>query len=187
VVLANLSGFDGSPESLRKWQLEYGAEIGRAMVNFDGPIVFCVVSRYHGGAFVVFSGVLNDNMEVIAIEGSYASVIGGAPAAAVVFARDVTSRTSKDPRVTDLEGRLREADESEQARLRSELAELRTAVRSEKLGEVAEEFENIHNIERARSVGSVDAIIPARELRPYLVGAVERGLRRATDGSESTN
>src|SRR5207249_8031557 len=34
VVLANLSGFDGSPESLRKLQLEYGAEIGRAVVNF---------------------------------------------------------------------------------------------------------------------------------------------------------
>ena len=55
VVLANLSGFDGSPESMRLWQLEYGAEIGRAVVNFRGPIVFCVVSRYHGGAFVVFS------------------------------------------------------------------------------------------------------------------------------------
>ena len=27
VVLANLSGFDGSPESMRRWQLEYGAEI----------------------------------------------------------------------------------------------------------------------------------------------------------------
>ncbi len=53
VILANLSGFDGSPESLRQLQLEYGAEIGRAVVNFDGPIVFCVVSRYHGGAFVV--------------------------------------------------------------------------------------------------------------------------------------
>ena len=85
VVLANLSGFDGSPESLRKLQLEYGAEIGRAIVNFKGPIVFCVISRYHGGAFVVFSGVLNDNMEIIAVEGSFASVIGGAPAAAVVF------------------------------------------------------------------------------------------------------
>src|SRR3954464_8598276 len=35
VVLANLSGFDGSPESLRGIQLEYGAEIGRAVVNFD--------------------------------------------------------------------------------------------------------------------------------------------------------
>src|ERR687894_2568899 len=77
-VLANLSGFHGSPDSMRNLQLEYGAEIGRAMVNFDGPIVFCVVSRYHGGAFVVFSGVLNDNMEVLAVEGSYASVIGGA-------------------------------------------------------------------------------------------------------------
>src|SRR5690606_23604978 len=38
VVLASLSGFDGSPESMRKLQLEYGAEIGRAIVNFDGPI-----------------------------------------------------------------------------------------------------------------------------------------------------
>ena len=37
VVLANLSGFDGSPESMRQLQLEYGAEIGRAVVNFDGP------------------------------------------------------------------------------------------------------------------------------------------------------
>jgi len=182
VVLANLSGFDGSPESLRKWQLEYGAEIGRAMVNFDGPIVFCVVSRYHGGAFVVFSGVLNDNMEVIAIEGSYASVIGGAPAAAVVFAREVTARTSKDPRVAELEAELAEADEGRQAQIRLELAELRTAVRSEKLGDVAEEFEQVHNIERARAVGSVDAIIPARELRSYLVAAVERGISRAGRG-----
>jgi hypothetical protein len=35
VVLANLSGFDGSPESLRNIQLENGAEIGRAIVDFD--------------------------------------------------------------------------------------------------------------------------------------------------------
>src|ERR1700733_2506527 len=99
VVLANLSVFDGSPESMRRLQLEYGAEIGRAVVNFDGPIVFCVVSRYHGGAFVVFSGTLNDNMEIAAVEGSYASGTGGAPAAAVVFAAEVNKRTSADPRV----------------------------------------------------------------------------------------
>ncbi|HBY59431.1 MAG TPA: carbamoyl-phosphate synthase subunit L, partial [Solibacterales bacterium] len=88
VVLANLSGFDGSPESLRKLQLEYGAEIGRAVVNFKGPIVFAVISRYHGGAYVVFSRALNDNMEVVALEGTFASVIGGAPAAAGVFANE---------------------------------------------------------------------------------------------------
>ncbi len=89
VVLANLSGFDGSPDSMRNLQLEYGAEIGRAIVNFSGPIVFCVVSRYHGGAFVVFSKALNPRLTVLAVEGSFASVIGGAPAAAVVFAREV--------------------------------------------------------------------------------------------------
>ena len=110
VVLANLSGFDGSPESMRKLQLEYGAEIGRAIVNFDGPIVFCVISRYHGGAFVVFSKALNPNMTVLALEGSFASVIGGAPAAAVVFAGDVNARTATDPRVTELEARIARAD-----------------------------------------------------------------------------
>ena len=179
VVLANLSGFDGSPESLRKRQLEYGAEIGRAVVNFEGPVIFCVVSRYHGGAFVVFSGALNDGMEILAVEGSYASVIGGAPAAAVVFAGDVSARTDADPRVADLERAVAEADDAERGRLRAELAGVRAAVRSEKLREVADEFDRIHSVERALEVGSVDAIIPAGRLRPLLIDAVERGIARA--------
>jgi acetyl-CoA carboxylase carboxyltransferase component len=179
VVLANLSGFDGSPESLRNIQLEYGAEIGRAIVNFDGPVVFCVISRYHGGAFVVFSGTLNDNMEVLAVEGSFASVIGGAPAAAVVFSGEVNKRTAADPRVRELDARLASADEVEQAHLRVELTTLRGAVRSEKLGEVAAEFEAVHDIARAQRVGSVHAIVPAAELRPRLIAAVERGMARA--------
>lgn len=182
VVLANLSGFDGSPESLRSMQLEYGAEIGRAMVNFDGPIVFCVISRYHGGAFVVFSGVLNDNMEVLAVAGSFASVIGGAPAAAVVFSGEVNKRTAADPRIRRLNAALTAVDELEQAHLRAELADLSSTVRSEKLGEVAAEFEQVHNIERALAVGSVHAIIPADRLRPELIGAVERGMKRAPPG-----
>src|SRR5207253_6787202 len=62
VILANLSGFDGSPESLRKLQLEHGAEIARAVVHFDGPLLFLVVSRYHGGAYVVFSKSLNPRL-----------------------------------------------------------------------------------------------------------------------------
>jgi acetyl-CoA carboxylase carboxyltransferase component len=177
VVLANLSGFDGSPESLRKRQLEYGAEIGRAVVNFNGPIVFCVVSRYHGGAFVVFSAALNERMEVMAVEGSYASVIGGAPAAAVVFAGDVAARTEADERVAGLEARLADADDADRPRLRAELEEVRAAVRSEKLGQVAAEFDGIHSVERAREVGSVHTIIPAADLRPRLIDALERGLR----------
>jgi acetyl-CoA carboxylase carboxyltransferase component len=177
VVLANLSGFDGSPESMRSLQLEYGAEIGRAIVNFDGPIVFCVVSRYHGGAFVVFSKALNPNMTVLAVEGSFASVIGGAPAAAVVFSRDVDARTAADPRITEREQQLAEASAPERARLATELAELRTSVRAEKLGEVASEFDSVHSIHRAVSVGSVDAVISAQELRPRIIAAVEAGLQ----------
>jgi acetyl/propionyl-CoA carboxylase alpha subunit/acetyl-CoA carboxylase carboxyltransferase component len=185
VVLANLSGFDGSPESLRGLQLEYGAEIGRAIVNFAGPIVFCVVSRYHGGAFVVFSGTLNDNMEIAAVEGSYASVIGGAPAAAVVFAGEVNKRTAADQRIVDLEARIAAAtesrDDTELARLRGELTEVRAEVRAEKLSKVAEEFDTRHSIERAHQVGSVHTIVPAARLRPYLVDAVQRGMARTTD------
>jgi acetyl/propionyl-CoA carboxylase alpha subunit/acetyl-CoA carboxylase carboxyltransferase component len=186
VILANLSGFDGSPESLRQVQLEYGAEIGRAVVNFDGPIVFCVVSRYHGGAFVVFSGTLNDNMEVAAVEGSYASVIGGAPAAAVVFAGEVNKRTAADPRIADLEARIAEARQDgaddEAVRLTNELATLRPGVRAEVLGRVADEFDAAHSVERAQRVGSVDVIVPATGLRPYLADAVRRGMEKAGAG-----
>lgn len=179
VVLANLSGFDGSPESLRRLQLEYGAEIGRAVVNFDGPIVFCVISRYHGGAFVVFSGALNDNMQVLAVEGTHASVLGGAPAAAVVFAGEVRRRVADDARIVELRRRVRSAAPDERATLRGELAQLNDVVRSEKLGEVANEFDAVHSVERARDVGSVHAIIPAARIRPLLIEAVEAGMAKA--------
>ena len=176
VVLANLSGFDGSPESMRRWQLEYGAEIGRAVTNFRGPIVFVVVSRYHGGAFVVFSKTLNERLEIVALEGSFASVIGGAPAAATVFARDVEARTQRDPRVREAAERVREATGPDASTARARLGEITTAVRSAKLSEVAEEFDGIHTVQRALAVGSIDRIIAAEALRPYLVDALDRGM-----------
>jgi acetyl/propionyl-CoA carboxylase alpha subunit/acetyl-CoA carboxylase carboxyltransferase component len=179
VVLANLSGFDGSPESMREWQLEYGAEIGRAVVNFKGPFVFCVVSRYHGGAFVVFSKSLNANMQVAALEGAYASVIGGAPAAAVVFARDVRREANADPRVVALLDELNAADGSERVRLHAEFDQLLKQVHIEKRGELAEKFDTIHTVHRAQDVGSIDDVIAPKRLRRYLVEAIERGIDRA--------
>jgi len=178
VVLANLAGFDGSPESMRKLQLEYGAEIGRAVVNFRGPIVFCVVSRYHGGAFVVFSRVLHDNLQAAALEGSYASVIGGAPAAAVVFAGEVDARTRADSRLQRLEGEIGEADEADRGRLRARWHEVFRSVRGEKLGEVAEEFDRVHSVHRALKMGSLDEILPVGRLRPWLIESVARGMQR---------
>jgi acetyl/propionyl-CoA carboxylase alpha subunit/acetyl-CoA carboxylase carboxyltransferase component len=183
VVLANLSGFDGSPESLRRLQLEYGAEIGRAIVNFDGPIVLCVISRYHGGAFVVFSGRLNDRMQVLAVEGAHASVIGGAPAAAVVFTREVDARTQADERVAELEQQLASAPAQDRARLRAELASVRASVRNEMLGQVAADFDRVHSVERARDVGSVHEIVTPSRLRPALHEAVARGLAQGAGGT----
>nr|MBA2323730.1 hypothetical protein [Pseudonocardiales bacterium] len=52
-------------------------------------------------------------------------------------------------------------------------------VRSAKLGEVADEFDTKHSIERAQRVGSVHEIVPADRLRPYLIDAVQRGMARA--------
>ena len=170
VVLANLSGFDGSPESLRKMQLENGAEIARAVVNFQGPIYFVVVSRYHGGAYVVFSQELNDNMKAVALSGSYASVIGGGPAAAVVFGREVRAQALDDPRVKDkTEIARRNPTEMNRAALESVLRE----VTLEKQASMAVEFDSVHTVERARQVGSLSEIFEPAELRPRVIAALE--------------
>ena len=50
------------------------------------------------------------------------------------------------------------------------------AVRAEKLKEVADEFDGIHDIRRAMRVGSVDHIIPPEQLRPFVIRALERRL-----------
>ena len=148
------------------------------MVNFRGPIVFCVISRYHGGAFVVFSKALNPAMTVLALEGSFASVLGGAPAAAVVFAAEVAKRTATDPRVAGLQGQIGESSTGDRAALSAHLADVQAAVRAEKLGEVAAEFDRVHSIQRAVEVGSVDAIITVAEMRPAIIEAIETSMER---------
>jgi hypothetical protein len=119
-------------------------------------------------------------MEVLAVEGSFASVIGGAPAAAVVFTRDVDARTRADERVQRLEQALASAGPDEAGPLRGELDATWEAVRTEKLGEVAAEFDAVHSVERAQAVGSVHRTIAAADLRRELIEAVERGMRRTT-------
>jgi hypothetical protein len=114
-------------------------------------------------------------------------VIGGAPAAAVVFARDVNTRTREDERIATLDERIEAAVGAEREKLRAERDELWAEVRSEKLGELAGEFDSIHSVERAVEVGSVDRIIAAAELRPYLIEAVERGMQKTLDGLAAGN
>jgi hypothetical protein len=102
---------------MRRLQLEHSAEIGRSVMNFagggggggGGPAdVFLFRLRYHGGAFVAFAKTLTKSIEIAAIEGARAWVIGGASAAEVI-----------------------------------------EAVRSEELGEVRNEYDRVHSVERA--------------------------------------
>ena len=185
VVVANLSGFDGSPESMRRLQLEYGAEIGRAVVNFQGPIVFVVIGRYHGGAYVVFSKALNPSLTAMAVEGSYASVIGGSPAAAVVFPREVRRRALLDARVVAAAAELETASAAESAgeaggeerpEERAQAAYDRVLADAvlEHQGQLAKEFDAIHCVERAVRVGSLDRVISAERLRPEIIAVLGR-------------
>ena len=169
VVLANLSGFDGSPESLRRLQLEYGAEIGRSVVNFKGPLIFIVIGRYHGGAYVVFSKALNPNLKAFAVQGSFASVIGGAPAAAVVFPREVRRRVEQDPRIQSLILSIENAKGLDKLSLRKKLEDMRIEVELEKQGQVAKEFDEIHSVERAVRMGSLDGLVEAKHLRQTII------------------
>ena len=164
VVLANLAGFDGSPESLREWQLEFGAEIARAVVNFDGPIVFCVLSRYHGGAFVVFSQSLNPSLEAVALEGASASVIGGATAAAVVFAGEVERAAAGDERIEVLDQAIAAAEGAERQQLR--LAEPPNGNRCwRRGGESSPSGSTRSTASRGPSVGRLGEAEPSRSTR----------------------
>ena len=174
VVLANLSGFDGSPESLRLLQLEYGAEIGRAVVNCASPIIFVVIGRYHGGAYVVFSKDLNPKITALAVEGSYASVIGGAPAAAVVFPRDVRNLVEQDKELQRLRSEFQQAPMRQRPLLEEQIQKLITKLTLEKRGDVATQFDGIHTVERAIEVGSLDDIIPASSLRERVIQELHR-------------
>ena len=99
----------------------------------------------------------------------------------VTLPREVNARTAADPVVRELETQLAAStDDPASASLRLKLAATRAAIRSDKLGEVAAEFEAAHTVERALRVGSVHAISPAAELRPRIAEAVERGMACAT-------
>jgi hypothetical protein len=95
----------------------------------------------------------------------------------VVFSGEVNARTAADPRVRELQTRVAAASVADRAALTAELDEVRVSVRAEKLGEVATEFDRVHNIQRAVEVGSVDAVIRAAELRPRIIEAIEARLR----------
>jgi hypothetical protein len=95
----------------------------------------------------------------------------------VVFAGEVDTRTRKDERLQALDQAILQSEGVEKGRLRAQWQELFKLVYSEKLGEMASEFDGVHSVHRALSVGALNHIIPPANLRPYLIQAVERGMK----------
>jgi acetyl-CoA carboxylase carboxyltransferase component len=131
-----------------------------------------VVARYHGGAYVVFSKSLNPNLRVGAVKGSYASVLGGAPAAAVIFPREVSKETYLDPRLTRCMENLNNGKCNQQ-----DYDELFKDIYNEKQKELGQRFDRIHSVERAKRVGSVDDIVTPETIRPYLIRVIKKGMK----------
>jgi hypothetical protein len=138
-------------------------------------------ARWCGGETTSGVPSCNENLEAAALEGAHASVIGGAPAAVVVFARDVEQAARQDARIVALDEQIAAADGAERQRLRSERAALWETVLTEQRGTLAAEFDAVHSIERAMQMGSVSRIVAPASLRPFLIDAVERGMRRTLD------
>lgn len=159
VVLASLSGFDGSARSMKGRQLEFGAEIARAVTNFEGPIVVVVLGRFHGGAYVVFSKALNPNVRILALDGAFVSVIGGDAAAGVVFAGELKKR--------------------EAAAMAEDPTENPVAVHRRERAALARKFDEVHDVHRAAQVGSIDEVIDVHEVRSAVARLIGAGVADA--------
>jgi hypothetical protein len=88
----------------------------------------------------------------------------------------VEARARKDGRLAELNEKIARTEGAEKGKLRAKWNELFKVIHSEKLGEIATEFDRIHSVHRALSVGALHHILPASKLRPYLIHAVERGI-----------
>jgi hypothetical protein len=81
---------------------------------------------------------------------------------------------------------MRRSEGAERVRLQTQIEEHSRTIRSEKLGEVADEFDSTHSVERAQEVGSVHRIVPPNRLRPYLIDAVERGMQKTLEATDES-
>lgn len=160
VVLASLSGFDGSARSMRGRQLEFGAEIARAVTNFEGPLVVVVLGRFHGGAYVVFSKALNPSVKIVALDGAFVSVIGGDAAAGAVFA-----------------GELKKLEDASMA---EDPSQDPVVVHRRERAALARKFDQVHDVRRAAQVGSIDEVIDVHEIRASVARLIGAGAGSAT-------
>ena len=107
-------------------------------------------------------------------------MLGGGPAASVVFAREVRAQAVADPRVKEKERAVRWKPTT---KAREELDDLLAEVTLEKQAEVAAEFDRVHSVERARDVNSLTDIVRPEQMRPFLIEALARAAAKSSGES----
>jgi acetyl-CoA carboxylase carboxyltransferase component len=98
----------------------------------------------------------------------------------VVFPRQVLKETYADPRITEAQKQLSMGLLPGQ----KDFDEIFQQVYSEKQTGLARCFDNIHSVDRAKKVGSIDDIIKPSELRPYLAEHLRKAYQTDTDGKK---
>ena len=78
-----------------------------------------------------------------------------------------------DSRVVDAEKRLR-TSRGAPPELREEFERTLAEVTLEKQAEIAEKFDRIHSVERAREVGSLSEIVDPQRMRAFLIEELEQ-------------
>jgi hypothetical protein len=92
----------------------------------------------------------------------------------VVFPRQVEKETRSDPRVREAAARLAE----DRSYTQREYDEVYRGVYAEKQSALGARFDQIHDIARAKSVGSIHDVVAISELRLRVIEAIERGVAR---------
>ena len=111
-------------------------------------------------------------------------MIGGAPAAAVVFSREVRGRALADPRVAALRAELEQRPNPER---REAYERLLSQTILEQQAKLAAEFDAIHSVGRALDVGSLEKILEPSALRPFLVRGIAAALGDAVPARAASN
>ncbi len=174
LIIGNLTGFSCDPLSMENRQLFTGALIAKSIVDHKGPILIVNLGLLVGGTFVVFSKQLNPNLRILAIAGSRVQVIGGKAAAKVVFHSRICKQADEDPRLKKIAAMIEkycgeEPPSQKQVELVKSYQELRREVIAEIENKEGEAFDNIHNVERAFRVGSIDEVLPLHNFQQSII------------------
>jgi len=170
LLIGSLTGFSCDPLSMENRQLLAGASIAKAIVDHEGPILIVNMGNLVGGTFVVFSKQLHPFLNILALEGSRVQVIGGKSAAKVVFHTRILSQAEEDPRVLKMKQALEKiSDAQKRAEKETALSALRREIIAELEDKEGKAFDEIHNVQRAKKVGSIDEIITVDNWREMIV------------------